>query len=181
MRLLLATTLFLFAACSTDSEPEAITSGATTGGSDTGGSDAGDSDAGGGDSVEALRANIAETAARDEHDAKKVTVSHILIAFKGASRSKQTRSKEEAEVLTAELLARALAGEDFGALMREYSNDPGGGTYTMSTDGSAGFPRSGMAPAFGDTGWRLEVDQIGVAAYHPQRSGFGWHIIKRVE
>ncbi len=38
-----------------------------------------------------------------------------------------------------------------------------------------------MARAFGDVGWRLEVDQIGVAGYHPQNSGFGWHIMKRLK
>ncbi len=76
---------------------------------------------------------------------------------------------------------RALGGEDFDALVKEYSNDPGGGPYTMSTDGSAGFPRSGMATSFGDVGWRLQVGEIGVAPYHPTKCGFGWHIIKRVE
>ena len=183
MRILLPTLLFLFAACGqTEVSDVAATNEAGEPSSSDGGAQAeAPSGSDGAGDLSALRANIAETAARDEHDAKKVTVSHILIAFKGASRSSQTRTKDEAEALTATLLARALAGEEFEALMREHSNDPGAGTYTMSTDGSAGFPRSGMAPAFGDTGWRLEVDQIGVAGYHPQRSGFGWHIIKRVE
>ena len=38
-----------------------------------------------------------------------------------------------------------------------------------------------MVQAFGDTVWRLEVGQIGVAAYDPETSPCGWHIIKRVE
>jgi parvulin-like peptidyl-prolyl isomerase len=204
MRILLPTLLFLFAACgesevkSEDATQEAGEPSGSDAGVDESVPPAGDSEKGasseqdaaatdapsgsdGAGDLSALHANIAETAARDEHDDKKVEVSHILIAFKGASRSRQARTKDEAEALTAAVLARALAGEDFEALMREHSNDPGAGTYLMSTDGSAGYPRSGMAPAFGDTGWRLAVDQIGVAGYHPQRSGFGWHIIKRVK
>ncbi len=129
----------------------------------------------------ALRANVAETMARPEHSAKRVEVAHILIAFQGASRSTQSRSKDEAEALTAELLGKALNGADFTSLAKEYSDDPGGGPYTMSTDGSGGYPRNQMARAFGDTGWRLEVGQIGVAGYSPQGSPFGWHIIKRLQ
>lgn len=131
--------------------------------------------------VAALRANVAETMARPEHNAKQVEVAHILIAFDGATRSTQTRSKDEAEALTAELLGKALNGADFTSLVKEYSNDPGGGPYTMSTDGSGGFPRSQMAPAFGDVGWRLDVGQVGVAGYSPQGSPFGWHIMKRLK
>ena len=131
--------------------------------------------------VAALRKNVAETKARPEHDAKSVEVAHILIAFRGAMRSSQSRSKDEAEELTADLLARALNGEDFTALSKQHSNDPGGGPYTMSIDGSVGFPRGSMAGAFGNVGWRLEVGQIGVADYDSQQSPFGWHIIKRLQ
>ena len=86
-----------------------------------------------------LHENVAATAARDEHDAKVVTVAHILIGFQGASRSTQTRTKDEAEARTAQVLARALDGEDFDALVDEFSEDPGRGPYTMSLDGSVGF------------------------------------------
>lgn len=116
-----------------------------------------------------------------------VTVKHVLIAFKGANRSTQTRSKEEAEKLTYEILGRAKNGEDFDKLMKEFSNDPGGGTYTMSNNGvtpneDAGeMARANMVPAFGDVSFRISVDEIGVAEYDPQASGFGWHIIKRIK
>lgn len=130
--------------------------------------------------VAALRAGIAKTAALDEHDAKSVQVAHILIAFQGAERSSQTRSREEAEVLVASLAERIQAGEDFEALGKEFSNDPGGGPYVMSTDGSGGYPRASMATSFGDVAWRLDVGQVGVCAYDPVKSKFGWHIIKRL-
>ena len=115
----------------------------------------------------------------------RVRVRHILIAFRGAQRSTQSRSKEEAEQLAAELYARLLAGEDMQALMKQYSNDSGGGDYKMdagSGDMANGvYARGRMAGAFGDTGWRLEVDEIGVAPFDPVKSPFGWHIIQRVE
>ena len=136
-----------------------------------------------GDALAALRQKVADTTARPEHDAEVVKVAHILIAFEGAERSTATRSKEEAELRAAELLVRVEAGEDFVTLMRESSDDSGPGIYTMTTGAPSRdvYPRAGMALAFGDTGWRLEVGQVGVAAYDPAKSQFGWHIIKRVE
>jgi parvulin-like peptidyl-prolyl isomerase len=135
------------------------------------------------DALEALRRNVAETAAREELDVEQVRVAHILVAFAGADRATVTRSKEEAELLAAELLARIEAGEDFMELMKASSDDPGPCVYGMTTGTPGGdfYPRNGMAPAFGHTGYRLEVGQTGVAAYHPEDSPFGWHIITRVE
>jgi parvulin-like peptidyl-prolyl isomerase len=137
-----------------------------------------------GNALEALRANVAATAGRAEHSADQVTVEHILVSFRGATPA-ATRSQAEAEVLAAELLARIEAGEDFSALRKSYSDDPGGGTYTMLASGPGNnrttFARRGMVPAFGDVGWRLEVDQVGVACHDGAKSPFGWHIIKRRE
>jgi len=136
-----------------------------------------------GDPMAALRANVAETAARSEVDAESVRVAHILVAFKDAARATVTRSKEEAEQRAAELLARIEAGEDFMVVMKGNSDDPGEGVYSMTTGTPKGmvFPRSGMAKAFGDTSWRLEVGDVGVAAYDPAVCPFGWHIITRLE
>ena len=135
------------------------------------------------DPLAALQRNVAETAAREEVDAQDIRVAHILVAFAGASRATVSRSKAKAEQRAAELLARIEAGEDFMVLMKESSDDTGGGVYSMTTGspGAGVFPRSSMAPAFGDIGYRLEVGQVGVAEYDPQGSPFGWHIILRVE
>ena len=80
-------------------------------------------------------------------------------------------------------LFSVLAGFAIGtgtALGKEFSNDPGGGPYVMSTDGSGGYARASMATSFGDVAWRLDVGQVGVCAYDPVKSKFGWHIIKRL-
>ena len=135
--------------------------------------------------LEALRAHIAKLQAAPEHDAGIVQVQHVLLAFQGANRSRATRSKDEAEQLAAEIYARALAGEEFGALMAEYSDDSGPGIYTMFAPGAeappGAYPRRGMAGAFGDVGWRLAVGELGVAPFEQLASPFGWHVIKRLE
>src|SRR5471030_2865447 len=94
-----------------------------------------------------------------------VTVQHVLISFEGSERSEQKRSRAEAEKLAFEIVNRAKNGEDFGKLMKEFSNDPGGGTYTLVNDGvtanqSAGeYDRRGMVAAFGDVGFRIDVGE----------------------
>ena len=53
-----------------------------------------------------------------------VGASHILIGYKGAMRSKATRSKAEARTLAEKVLAEARAqGADFAELARDYSRD----------------------------------------------------------
>ncbi len=116
-----------------------------------------------------------------------VTVQHVLISFEGSERSEQKRSRAEAEKLAFEIVNRAKSGEDFGKLMKEFSNDPGGGTYTLVNDGvtanqSAGeYDRRGMVAAFGDVGFRIDVGEVGLADYDAKGSPFGLHIIKRIK
>jgi cyclophilin family peptidyl-prolyl cis-trans isomerase len=52
-----------------------------------------------------------------------IAVQHVLIGFAG-SPAGGSRSKEEAAALAAELLERARKGEDFSALVKQYSADP---------------------------------------------------------
>ena len=72
-----------------------------------------------------------------------------------------------------EILARALAGEDFDALIAAYGTDPGMQTYP---DGYT-FTRYVMVQEFQDAVEELEIGQI--SGIVPSR--FGFHIIKRVE
>lgn len=139
--------------------------------------------------------NAQPTAGQDEApamaEAKEpdyITVQHILIGFEGSVPGKGiTRSKEEAAALANEVRARALDGEDFDVLVKEYTDDSHPGIYKMANTGLPGdrtaqvYPRAGMVPAFGDVGFPLDVGGIGMAAYDPQTSPYGWHIIKRLE
>jgi hypothetical protein len=115
--------------------------------------------------------------ARPEQNVPKVKLQHVLLAFVGAMRGSESgHTMEEARTLTSDVLARARAGEDFTALMKQYTGDDGPGTYVLTQD-----DRDGYAKSFGDVGFRLQVGEIGVAPYHHAKSPFGWHVIKRLE
>jgi parvulin-like peptidyl-prolyl isomerase len=120
---------------------------------------------------------------------ERVTVQHILIAFKGSlpDDTKVTRSKEDAEKLALQVFERAKAGEDFAAMVKTYTNDSYPGIYKMTNKGvtpdrsKQEYSRTGMVKAFGDVGFSLEVGGVGLAVYDPATSRYGWHIIKRLE
>jgi len=122
-----------------------------------------------------------------------VTVQHILVGFEGSVGDKEiNRTKTEAAALAKTLLERAQGGEDFDALVKEYTDDAHPGIYRMANFFSQPdmspeaveekiFPRSRMVNAFGDVGFPLEVGEIGMANYDPNTSKYGWHIIKRIK
>jgi hypothetical protein len=117
----------------------------------------------------------------------RITVQHILIAFQGSVEGKAvSRSKEEAEALARELFERAKSGEDFNALVEEYTDDSSPGIYGIVNFGLEGdeirqvFPRDKMMACFGDVGFGLEVDAVGLAEYDKKTCKFGWHVIKRL-
>jgi len=57
---------------------------------------------------------------------ERITVQHVLISFQGTPVKGVTRTKEEAEALAKEVLAKVQAGADFEALLRAHSDDPAG-------------------------------------------------------
>jgi len=127
-------------------------------------------------------------AAQTTQEPDYITVQHILIGFAGSVPGKNiTRSKEEAESLATDILARAQGGEDFDAMVQQYTDDQAPGIYQMANLGVAAdidhgiYPRDRMVPAFGDVGFPLAVGEIGMASYDPQKSPYGWHIIKRIK
>ena len=117
-----------------------------------------------------------------------VMVQHILIGFKGSVGNKLIeRSQDDARKLAEEVFAMAKQGQDFDGLVRKYTDDSFPGKYEMANfdveipPGARIFKRGGMVAAFGDVGFPLGVGEIGLASYDPQKSQFGWHIIKRVK
>lgn len=117
-----------------------------------------------------------------------ITVQHCLIGFQGSLPGKSIRrSRADAELLANQILEKARAGEDFNSLVRKFTDDSPPGIYDMANDGFPGdmtrqlFARREMVPAFGDTGFPLEIGEYGMAEHHPTNSPFGWHIVKRVK
>ena len=118
----------------------------------------------------------------------RVTVQHILIAFKGSiPKEDLNRNRDEAELLAKEIFERAKNGEDFDALVKEYTDDQHPSIYKMSNIGippdksKEEYSRARMVKAFGDVSFKLGVNDIGLAEYDPETSKYGWHIIKRIE
>ena len=114
----------------------------------------------------------------------RIQVAHVLISFAGAG-TEAIRTKAEAEKLANDVLARAKKGEEFPKLIKELSDDSGDGVYglaNVAVKPNAGeYPRQGMVAAFGDVGFTLEVGGIGMSAFDPRKSPYGWHIIKRLK
>jgi hypothetical protein len=115
-----------------------------------------------------------------------ITIQHVLIGFTGSVPGKNiTRTMEEAKTLAHQVLDRAKKGEDFDALVKQYTDDSPPGIYSMSNNGvqpgQGEYPRGRMVPAFGDAGFPLKVGEIGIAEYDSTRSPFGWHIVKRLK
>jgi parvulin-like peptidyl-prolyl isomerase len=127
-----------------------------------------------------------QTAAAKEPDY--VKVQHVLIGFKGSVPGKAIqRTRDVAEVTAEDILKRALEGEDFDMLVKQYTDDAYPGIYAMANVGVAPktgvqmFQRERMVKGFGDVAFSLEVGGVGMTPYDPQDSEYGWHIIKRVE
>lgn len=104
-----------------------------------------------------------------------VRASHILLSTRDqASGTELSEAQKTAKHKQAEdLLKRARAGEDFGKLAKEFSEDPGskekGGEYT--------FPRGQMVPEFETAAFTLNTNQISDIV----TTQFGYHIIKLSE
>lgn len=122
----------------------------------------------------------------------RIQVQHILIGFKDAvgfqgqaPGKAANRTQDEAKKLADDLLAQAKAGGDFDKLVADNTDDQAPGKYGIANDGvtpnADESPRNGLVPAFGDVGFALKVGEIGMTDYDPQKSPFGYHIIKRLK
>jgi NIMA-interacting peptidyl-prolyl cis-trans isomerase 1 len=103
-----------------------------------------------------------------------VTAQHLLVAYKGArSVAKSiTRTKADAKKRAEEALAKARKGDDFTALVKTYSDEPG----AADRLGSLGkFKRDAMVKPFSDAAFALKVGDVSDVV----ETEFGFHVIKR--
>ena len=120
------------------------------------------------------RRRKAAMAADGGTDSAMIRASHLLVAYQGATRSSQTRTKEEAKTRAEAALKRAKKGEDFAALVKEYSDEPGAGDRGGDLNR---FGRGRMVPAFEEAAFALKLNEISGLVETP----FGYHVIKRTE
>ena len=96
---------------------------------------------------------------------RQTDVRHILL------KPTEVLSEEAAEELAVELKTRIEAGEDFGDLARQYSDDIG----SAAEGGELGWTNPGqMVPEFEATMAGIPEGEISA----PFRSEFGWHILE---
>ena len=106
--------------------------------------------------------------------AEMVHAAHILFKTTDAKEIELSQDQKDAKKKQAqEVLKRARAGEDFGKLAKEFSEDPGskdnGGEYT--------FPRGQMVAEFEASAFSMNTNQISDLV----TTKFGYHIIKLLE
>jgi peptidyl-prolyl cis-trans isomerase D len=101
----------------------------------------------------------------------KAKARHILIAFQGASRAKEsvTRSKSQARKEAYDLLRKARSGKDFAQLARENSDGPSGPNGGDLPE----FTKEDMVAPFSDFVFRNRKGAKGVV-----ETEFGYHVIE---
>ncbi|HET7453287.1 MAG TPA: peptidyl-prolyl cis-trans isomerase [Thermoanaerobaculia bacterium] len=99
---------------------------------------------------------------------ERVHAQHILVKVgKDASPAEDAAARKKAE----DILARAKKGEDFAALARQYSDDPG----SKANGGDLPpFGRGAMVPPFEEAAFSMQPGEI----RGPVKSDFGYHVIK---
>ncbi|WP_273327188.1 peptidylprolyl isomerase [Vallitalea guaymasensis] len=110
-----------------------------------------------------------------DYYAKQVRVRHILLkTLDDANQPLPDDKKAEVKAKAEEVLAKVKAGEDFEALVKEYSEDPGskdkGGEYTFGRG-------SNFAPEFTEASFSMEPGDVTELV----ETSFGYHIIKLEE
>ena len=103
-----------------------------------------------------------------------VAAQHLLVAYKGATGAAKTikRSKADAKKRAEEAAAKAKKGDDFTALVKQYSDEPG----AADRLGNLGkFKRDAMVKPFSDAAFKLKLNETSDVV----ETQFGFHVIKR--
>lgn len=102
-----------------------------------------------------------------------IKASHILVCQQLDRATRNCTLTAADEELARSLTVRARAGEDFGALTRQYSQD----STTAAKGGDLGwFGKNSFVPAFEEAAFAMQPGQIS----DPVRTQFGLHVIKLV-
>ena len=103
---------------------------------------------------------------------EEVRARHILIAYEGAERSTETRSKAEARKIIEELKEEVSKDTDRFADIAEQSSD---GPSSTSGGDLGFFKRGAMAPEFEIAAWNLGLEEVSDIT----ETSFGFHLIQK--
>jgi parvulin-like peptidyl-prolyl isomerase len=107
---------------------------------------------------------------------KEIGARHVLVMHAESQRKPEgvDRTRAEARKRAEECLLKLRSGADFGAMVKEYSDEPG----AAERGGDLGvFERNSMVKGFADAAFSLRVGEVSEIVETP----FGFHIIKRTE
>lgn len=103
-----------------------------------------------------------------------VRAAHVLLATRTPEGEELSEEDKKKKLATAGQVAeRAKKGEDFAALAKEFSDDPG----SKDTGGEYTFPRGRMVEKFETTAFGMEPGQVSDVI----TTQFGYHVIKLYE
>ncbi len=120
-------------------------------------------------------ANLPAASSSVASDAQAISVSHILVAYKGAPQAAPdtTRTKDEAQAKARLLADQAKAPDaDFAALAQQFSDD----TKSKANGGAIPrFVRGRWPKPLTDAAYQLQVGQVSDVV----ETDYGFHIVKR--
>jgi len=120
--------------------------------------------------IQVSEADIQQVYQQEFMQDKFATVRHILLMTRGKNEAEKAALRQKMEGLR----QRALQGEDFAQLARQYTEDPGskenGGLYTN-------FQRGDMVKAFDDAAFTVPIGEISDII----ETEFGYHILKVID
>lgn len=101
---------------------------------------------------------------------EQVTVRHVLLSIKDENNQVLAEDKKQEKKKKAEdVLAKVKAGEDIGALAKEYSEDPG----SKDSNGEYTFERGRMVKEFEDWAFSAKEGDVGLVT-----TEHGYHVMK---
>ncbi len=110
------------------------------------------------------------------YNTEKRTVKHVLVMTIDEATQKELEGDKlkEKENLANDILSKAKAGEDFEALVKQYSEDPG----SKDKGGQYSFAKNEMVPEFENFAFKegIKEGEIGMV-----KSSYGYHIIKFIK
>jgi len=115
---------------------------------------------------------------------ERVEIALISLAFNGSIESRDIgRTRDQADSLARQILARARSGADFDSLVRVASDQPRTKPMTLVNRGISKAPgertRKMVEPAVGDMAFGMSIGNIGLVVPNNTTCRYGYYIVQR--